>query len=131
MSRFLIITVAGAARAIEIAAIREVVRVGSIPPVPGPGPIQRGLTAIRGRLVPVVDPDPAGGPLTGPSLLVVVLTGGRAIGVCVDAVGALVDGEQGGEHDNEHDGEHDGEHRVEAAAPLPPRFDLDRLVEAA
>lgn len=73
--------------------VREVVRVEPITPVPRSAPRARGLTSLRGRLVPVVDLAVAlGHPparVDDASRLLLVASGARLLGLLVDRVGRL------------------------------------------
>lgn len=116
---YLLVGLAGASRAIALGAVHEVVRAPTISRVPAGPPWVRGLTAVRGRLVPVVDlaAAPGAGPRPGPTaasgaLLVIVGVAGRALALMVDGIDGVVDGS------------------VDLAT-LPPPIDLDRLHGAA
>lgn len=87
--RHLVVEVGGARRSLRVDAVHEVVRAGAIARVPAGPPSVRGLAAVRGRLVPVVDPG-ATAP-RGPALLVIVDVGGRGVGLIVDRIEGVVD----------------------------------------
>jgi chemotaxis signal transduction protein len=82
--------------ALPIELVREVIRVGEITPVPHAARGARGLTCVRGRLLPVIDAavllghPPAA--IDTESRLVIVAAGGpRMIAILVDRVGGLRD----------------------------------------
>ena len=79
---------------IPIETVREVVRVGDITRVPQAPPHVKGITNLRGRIVPIVSiktrmglPDT---PLTARSRCVLVEVHGRLLGLLVDAVSSVV-----------------------------------------
>ncbi len=88
-SRHLVVEVGGARRSLRVDSVHEVVRAGAIARVPSGPPSVRGLAAVRGRLVPVVDPGAV--PSRGPALLVIVDVGGRGVGLIVDRIEGVVD----------------------------------------
>lgn len=100
----LVVELGGARRSLEVGAVQEVVRAATISRVPAGPAWVRGLTAVRGRLVPVVDPGAAGA--RSPALVVIVNVGGRGVGLIVDRVEGVIDG---------------------AADALPPPIDLGGL----
>ena len=105
--------VGGAEYALPVAPVEEVLRVGPIAPIPRAAPAARGLTRVRGRLVPVVDTAVALGlpasAIDERSRVVIVSRGARLVGLLVDRVAALRD--------------------PDADEP-PPVIDLDRILEA-
>ncbi|MCP4758392.1 MAG: purine-binding chemotaxis protein CheW [Fuerstiella sp.] len=75
---------------VEISLVREIILVGEITQVPQTSPHVKGLINLRGKVIPVVDLNlrfglPAGEP-TGETRIVLIDTGGKTIGVIVDAV---------------------------------------------
>jgi purine-binding chemotaxis protein CheW len=79
---------------IPIETVREIVRVGDITRVPQAPPHVKGITNLRGRIVPIVSiktrmglPDT---PLTVRSRCVLVEVHGRLLGLLVDAVSSVV-----------------------------------------
>ena len=79
---------------IPIETVREVLRVGDITRVPQAPPHVKGITNLRGRIVPIVSiktrmglPDT---PLTARSRCVLVEVHGRLLGLLVDAVSNVV-----------------------------------------
>jgi purine-binding chemotaxis protein CheW len=79
---------------IPIETVREVLRVGDITRVPQAPPHVKGITNLRGRIVPIVSiktrmglPDT---PLTVRSRCVLVEVHGRLLGLLVDAVSSVV-----------------------------------------
>ena len=79
---------------IPIETVREVLRVGDITRVPQAPPHVKGITNLRGRIVPIVSiktrmglPDT---PLTVRSRCVLVEAHGRLLGLLVDAVSSVV-----------------------------------------
>jgi chemotaxis signal transduction protein len=83
--------------ALPVDRVREVIRVGEITPVPHAARGARGLTCVRGRLLPVIDAavllGHAPAAIDGESRLVIVAAGGaRMIAILVDRVGGLRDG---------------------------------------
>jgi purine-binding chemotaxis protein CheW len=86
----LVVELGGARRSLEVGAVQVVVRAAAIARVPAGPPWVRGLAAVRGRLVPVVDPGGATG-ARGPALLVIVNVGGRGVGLIVDRVEGVID----------------------------------------
>jgi purine-binding chemotaxis protein CheW len=93
-SAYLSIRVTGRDHAIAVTHVREVMRVAAITRVPHSPPHVRGITALRGRLIPVVDLGivVAGRPATvNPhARIVVVAFGTRLLGLLVDRVGGVV-----------------------------------------
>lgn len=85
--RHLAIDVAGRPHAVPVARVQEVMRVAAITRVPHAPPYVRGLTTLRGRLVPVIDVGAAG--QGAQARIVVVTIGARLIGLLVDRVGAV------------------------------------------
>lgn len=88
--RHLVVEIGGARRSLRVDTVHEVVRAGAIARVPAGPPSLRGLAAVRGRLVPVVDTGASAA--RGPALLVIVDVGGRGVGLVVDRVEGVVDG---------------------------------------
>ena len=89
----LVVDIAGAPRRLDVASVREVVRAPAVARVPSAPPGVRGLAALRGRLIPVVDlarRDGAAGPDVG-GFLVVIAIGERALGLVVDRVGGVIE----------------------------------------
>lgn len=89
MKGHLVVELAGARRTIAIGAVQEIVRTGAIARVPGAPPAMRGLSAVRGRLVPVVDP--ADVPAATAGFLVIVTIDGRGVGLLVERIAGVVD----------------------------------------
>jgi purine-binding chemotaxis protein CheW len=91
--------VGGAEFALDVAAIQEVLRVGPIASVPRAAPRARGLTRVRGRLVPIVDTAVALGfppaRLADESRILLVARGARLVGLLVDRIAGLDRGEAG------------------------------------
>jgi chemotaxis signal transduction protein len=89
------VRIAGGTWALPLEAVHEVVPVGAITPVPRARACVRGLTSVRGRIVPVIDPAIAMASSGEPSLLdgdariVIVGVGERRIGVLVGRVDAV------------------------------------------
>lgn len=85
--------VGGAELALDLAPVQEILRVGPIAPIPRAARRARGLTRVRGRLVPVVDTAVALGlpasPLGDDSRIVLVSRGARLLGLLVDRVSGL------------------------------------------
>jgi purine-binding chemotaxis protein CheW len=85
--------VGGAEFALDVAPIQEVLRVGTIAPVPRAARRARGLTRVRGRLVPIVDTAVALGfppaRLGDDSRIVLVARGARLVGLLVDRITGL------------------------------------------
>ncbi|HUQ02092.1 MAG TPA: chemotaxis protein CheW [Kofleriaceae bacterium] len=108
----LVVDIDGAARRLDVATVREVVRAPAVARVPASPPGVRGLAALRGRLIPVVDladsPSPPDRRLTG--YLVVIAVEERLVGLVVDRIGGVID--------------------ASTAAELPA-VDLGRLAERA
>lgn len=90
----LTLTLAGETFALPVKPVREILRLSSITRVPhAPHPI-RGVTNLRGRVLPVIDlrlrielPE---GEITRASRIVVVTSRGRLLGLLVDAVHQVV-----------------------------------------
>lgn len=88
------LTLAGETFALPVSPVREILRISSITRVPhAPYPI-RGVTNLRGRVIPVLDlrirlelPE---GELTRTSRIIVVSSRGRLLGLLVDAVHQVV-----------------------------------------
>jgi purine-binding chemotaxis protein CheW len=112
--------VGGAEFGLEVAPIQEVLRVGPIARVPRASRRARGLTRVRGRLVPIVDTAVALGfpaaTISAESRIVLVSRGPRLVGLLVDRIAGLRRDEPG-----------DGAE----AAPMPVLLELDRLLEGA
>jgi purine-binding chemotaxis protein CheW len=85
--------------AVPVARVREIMRAQAITRVPRAARALRGLTALRGRLLAVIDPAVARGdaptPLGPAARILVIETAGRVLGVLVAAVGSVVDGDGG------------------------------------
>ena len=84
--------------AAQLAEVSEVIRDGSLTPVPGASPDLLGVRQLRGRIVPVMDGRrrlglAAGEPAVDPATVRIVLLvqGGQTFGLKVDAIGELVD----------------------------------------
>ncbi len=84
--------------AAQLAEVSEVIRDGSLTPVPGASPDMLGVRQLRGRIVPVMDgrlrlglaqADPAPDPVS--VRIVLLVQGGQTFGLKVDAIGELVD----------------------------------------
>jgi purine-binding chemotaxis protein CheW len=99
VSEHLTIRVAGADYAVAIASVREVMRVGPITRVPHAPEQMRGLTTLRGRVIPVIDAgvalDQRPTPLGHDARILVVASGQRLIGMLVDRVGGVIEGTAG------------------------------------
>ena len=93
--RHLALEIGGHARTVAVAHVHEVMRVAVITRVPhAPGHV-RGLTTLRGRLVPVLDVGASagaatGGPIDGKARIVVLAIGARLLGLLVDRVGGVI-----------------------------------------
>lgn len=80
---------------IPIERVREIVRLGPITRVPEGPPHVRGVTNLRGRILPVVEIKTRLGlaaalPTPRSRIVVVEATGGRLLGILVDAVGQVL-----------------------------------------
>jgi purine-binding chemotaxis protein CheW len=96
---YLVVGLAGVSRSIAVHDIHEVLHLPPVARVPAAPPWVRGLAAIRGRLVPVVElPEAraAAGAATAP-MLVIVGVSGRPIGIVVDRIDGVVDPGGGGD----------------------------------
>jgi purine-binding chemotaxis protein CheW len=80
--------------ALPIARVREILRPGAITRLPGAPAHVRGITNVRGRIVPVVDLRERLGlgaaEPTARSRVLLVELGGRVVGVLVDAVSQVL-----------------------------------------
>ncbi len=85
---------AGAAYGLKVEAVREVLRVEIITAVPHTPPHVRGVTNMRGRVLPVVDLRQRLGfdraPVTETSRILVVRQGSEPVGLLVDAVDQIL-----------------------------------------
>ncbi|MCE9575733.1 MAG: chemotaxis protein CheW [Deltaproteobacteria bacterium] len=91
--RHLALEIGGQARTVPVAQVHEVMRVAAITRVPHAPAHVRGLTTLRGRLVPVLDVGASaggGGPVDGKARIVVLAIGARLLGVLVDRVGGVI-----------------------------------------
>lgn len=84
--------------AAQLAEVSEVIRDGSLTPVPGANPDMLGVRQLRGRIVPVMDgrcrlglaaEEPTVDPVT--VRIVLLVQDGQTFGLKVDAIGELVD----------------------------------------
>jgi purine-binding chemotaxis protein CheW len=91
LRQLLIFEVAGSAYAVPVESVREIVRIRPITPVPRVSADVRGVIALRGEIVQVVDLRrrlslPPAEPARQNRIVVVHLDDGRVAGVLVDAV---------------------------------------------
>lgn len=86
---FLVVDIAGTRRRLDVSAVREVVRTPAVARVPASPPWVRGLAALRGRLIPVVELAARADRTDG--YLVVIALGDRIIGIVVDRLAGVVD----------------------------------------
>jgi purine-binding chemotaxis protein CheW len=91
LRQLLIFEVAGSAYAVPVESVREIVRIRPITPVPRVSQDVRGVIALRGEIVQVVDLRrrlslPPAEPARQNRIVVVHLDDGRVAGVLVDAV---------------------------------------------
>jgi purine-binding chemotaxis protein CheW len=91
LRQLLIFEVAGSAYAVPVESVREIVRVRPITPMPRVSADVRGVIALRGEIVQVVDLRrrlslPPAEPARQNRIVVVHLDDGRVAGVLVDAV---------------------------------------------
>jgi chemotaxis signal transduction protein len=116
--------IGGVEFALPVAPVQEVLRVGAIAPVPRAAPRARGLTRVRGRLVPVIDPAVALGlppsRVDDDARVVLVTRGPRLLGLLVERVDGLRVPREAGADDAAPDDR-----------PPPPILDLDRVLEGA
>lgn len=85
MTAYLRIVLGGEHHALAVGAVREVVLVEDIVPVPGAGPHVLGVQTLRGELIPVVALDGLVGARAGDAMrLVVVQDGERRAAFVVD-----------------------------------------------
>ncbi|WP_224244849.1 chemotaxis protein CheW [Hyalangium gracile] len=79
---------AGQAYALETRFVHEVLRAPELTPLPGAPPLLRGLTLLRGEVLPVVELAPLfGRPASGLGAVVLTVGASRAdLGVCVETV---------------------------------------------
>ncbi len=79
---------------LDIHAVQEIVRMQSITPIPGADPSVRGITNLRGRVVPVIDLGVRCGFLaaeaTPATRIVVVMSEEGMVGLTVDAVSEVI-----------------------------------------
>ncbi|MGE4323581.1 MAG: chemotaxis protein CheW [Sphingobium sp.] len=91
---YLFAGLAGAAIAVEAAEVEAVVRLTDIAPVPGMGPHVAGLSALRSRVLTIVDAAAlVNGVPTPPSrrgLAVIADIGGHSYGILVDDVSDII-----------------------------------------
>ena len=92
MTAWMTFSVRGEPYALPLAELREVIRVERITPIPRAPAHARGLTAVRGRLLPVIDAAIAlgGAPCpTGGAARILILHE-RPLGILVEEVAGLV-----------------------------------------
>lgn len=79
---------------LKVEAVREVLRVGVVTPVPHTPPHVRGVTNMRGRVLPVMDLRQRLGfdraPITDTSRVLVVRQGSEPVGLLVDSVDQIL-----------------------------------------
>lgn len=79
-SGVLIVTIDGTRRTLPAPAVREITQLGMITPIPGAPSIIRGVTALRGQILPVLHAGEGRPPVAaaGTPMIVLALTAGRA-----------------------------------------------------
>jgi purine-binding chemotaxis protein CheW len=94
MTAWMTFSVRGEPYALPLAELREVIRVERITPIPRAPAHARGLTSVRGRLVPVIDAAIALGgapcPTGGAARILIVHHDHRPLGILVEEVAGLV-----------------------------------------
>jgi purine-binding chemotaxis protein CheW len=92
--QFVTFTIAGQQYCIDIMAVREIRASNVITPLPGASDFVRGVTNLRGTILPIIDlgkrlgidrPEPAHG-----QVVVVVAIEGKLVGLLVDAVSDIL-----------------------------------------
>jgi chemotaxis signal transduction protein len=91
---FLLVLAGGRRVGLELAHVVEVIQIGSVHPVPSREPAVRGVTAVHGRIVPIVHLgallETATCPARVGDLVVVVAVDGRRIGFEIDDAEVVV-----------------------------------------
>jgi chemotaxis signal transduction protein len=91
---FLLVRTGSRRVGLELAHVVEVIQIGSVHPVPSREPAVRGVTAVHGRMVPVVHLgallDIAVCPATVGNLMVLVTVDGRRVGLEIDDAEVVV-----------------------------------------
>lgn len=91
---FLLVRTGGRRVGLELAHVVEVLQIGPVHPVPSREPAVRGVTAVRGRIVPVVHLgallESAVCPMTAGDLVVIVTVDGRRVGLEIDEAELVV-----------------------------------------